>query len=695
MKKLLILALATLLLCLCLAFSASAQEYEVVDNLGDPSWYTGDYALITDKESKVVLSNGDGTYTAYPAYYVLKYKISVSNGAVTEAYVNGFDYSFVNEKTGKGYSAGAIYKVELPNGLTTITSGIFGHKPKEPNVVEIIMSDSMTSIADHALRDISNLKRIVFSKNLKKLGAYAFYNSKGLEEFVLPAGSDEVLDVSKENIFYGCSSLKEADLSTRKILTLGSAFLSECTSLGKVTLPDCLESIGYCSLYKNPNMYLASDFLPTSLKTVGFQFLSGCKKSNSVLFFPEGFEGFVGTHCFATERYETPDTTLVFLGKMSGTIALEQFHASSGRKLTLVFTKNTFADLKGDIVTGKIVNGVEVFVAKTADTTDTDYYTKEGTLTLSMGNAGESNGRHSVDENGDTLNYIHANKYTVYFCGGEDVEVCYGVRSNVPNGQWGKFFTTPFEFDEEAHMEADKHFDLTKVESIVNCGYDGVTSHTCALCSRVVNDIVPATNNHDLYEVSVCADKCNACEKYIQKEVQIHSYMEIYSYADGFTKGGTYSSKCENEGCSYCVDESKDSMVVSLGFSVSTWGNGKAINYGYIVNTAIVDEYERVNNCEVILGMLFAGAENFAKDEKVYIINIASSHNMMEIVIKYGNSSENDHKDIVFAGCVVEKTENGEKTTFFQAETDKTTTDYTSATYGTLYGISYNGMIAE
>ena len=67
MKKLIVTMLLALSLCVFLAFAVSAEEYNTVDNLGDPDWYTGDYQLITDKTSKVVLSNGNGTYTAYPA----------------------------------------------------------------------------------------------------------------------------------------------------------------------------------------------------------------------------------------------------------------------------------------------------------------------------------------------------------------------------------------------------------------------------------------------------------------------------------------------------------------------------------------------------------------------------------------------------------------------------------------------------
>lgn len=687
-KRIFITLILCIIACFIFAFSVNASEYPLVDDLGDPTWYTGNYELITDKESQVVLSNGDGTYTAYPAYYVLKYSITVSNGAVKEAYVNGFDYSFVNEKTGKNYDLGAIYSIELPNGLTTIVSGMFGHKPKEPNVTEIIMPDSMTSVGSHALREIKNLKRIVLSPNLTKIGAYAFYKCTGLEEFVLPAGSDAELNVSEENIFCGCTSLKEADLSTRNIKTLGSSFLSECTSLGKVTLPDSLESIGYCSLYKCPNLYLASDFLPSSLKSVGFQFLSGCTKSNSVLYFPEGFESFEATYCLATERYATPDTTLVFLGEMSGIINLEQFHASSGRKLTLVFTQNEFSDLNGKIVQAD-KNGAFAYIGKTADTSDTDYWTQQGILTINLGNASESGSKYKVDENGNTLYYINNNSYVIYFCGGEEVEVCYGVRSNVVNSEWGKHFTTPFTFDKDAHMSAGKHFDLTEVKSEVNCGYDGVTLCTCVVCKRVDEARVPATNDHSLIDVSPCADKCTVCLRYIDKAVQSHVNVEYFSYENGFTCFGAYGSKCTNEGCSSKSTREMEAMIEDLGFSVPEGGAYKGINYGFKINGDMICEYERVNGCEIQLGVLVAAGKNFALDTKIFAHTFKEYFSMIDVVLSFGNSNEHVDDEIVLAGFVLE-TKDTQKQTFFQAETDKKTTDYTSPTYGTLYGLSYN-----
>lgn len=643
-KRILFTMLFVVVLSLLAVFSVSAEEYNVVDNLGDPSWYTGDYELITDKTSKVILSNGDGTYTAYPAYYILTYEIKVKDGVVTEAYVNGFDYSHINDNTeGVDYSLGAIYKIELPKGLTTIKDGIFGHNPKEPNVVELIMSDTITTVGDYALRETKNMKKVVFSKNLIKIGTHGFYKATGIEEFVLPGGSDEYLDISSANIFFGCTSLKEADLSQRKIKVLGSNLFEECSALSKVTLPDTVEEISSRAFFKCANLYFASDFLPKSLKKVGFQFLSGCKKSNSVLYFPEGFEGFTGDYVLATERYETPDTTLIFLGKMEGTIAFEQFHASTGRKLTLIFTKNTFSDLSGHIVKA-CDDGTFAYIGKTADTSDTDYWEQEGTLTINVGNAAESKNKYKTDENGNTLYYVNSNSYKIIFCGGENVELCYGVRGNVVNNEWGKQFTTPFTFDMNAHNEAGTHYDLTKVESIKNCGYDGVISQTCVVCDRVLKDIDPATGNHELANVNACVDKCNVCLKYVQKEVQDHKIDESIVYADGYGENGVYTQKCQNEGCLHEVIEVASKLINFIGYSMPEY-DGVGFVMTFQVNKEAISEYKRVENVSVNYGIFAVANEKLGTND---ILKDDGSAN--DFVVKAEINTEYDAFDFRLSG---------------------------------------------
>ena len=690
MKKLLLVSLLVLTMCIFFAFSVSAQDVPVVNDLGDPSWYTGNYTLIKDKTSQVVLSNGDGTYTAYPAYYVLKYSITVKDGAITEAYVSGFDYSFINDSTGSNYEVGAMYKVELPEGLTTIKGGTFGHNPKEPNVVELVMSDTITSIADHALRQTTNMKKVVMSKNISYIGSHAFYCASGLEEVIFPEGSNDVVDTSKENIFRGCSSLKELDLSKKNIKTFGSNFLSECTNLGKVTLPDSLESIGYCSIYNNPKMYFASDFLPSSLKTAGFHFLSGCKSVNKVLYFPEGFEGFTATYNFSSDKEVAPDITLVFLGKMEGTMNFGMVHPNGGRKMTFIFTKNRFSDISG-MVLEAANDGTLAYIGTTADG---NYKVQEGTLNIILGNSKDSTGKYKVDENGNTLYYINEKSFKLYFCGGEDVEVCYGIRTST-TGTYNNLCTTPFTFDEAGHMETGVHYDLTEVLSIANCGIDGVTSHTCVLCKRIENEIVPATGDHTRVEVSACADKCEVCLQYVQKAIQSHEFYEYFSYEDGYMCKGAQGSACENEGCSYLTKEEKEALVIDYGYSVPEADGKIGINYGYRVSSAVLSEYERVNGCKIELGILVALGDSIKNDGAVFDHKLVEILNYIDVVVNFGDRTDLNDKEIVIA-AVIYNTKDGEATkTYIQGETDKQATSYTSEKYGTLYGISFNSLKAK
>ena len=697
MKKLFIMTLVALTMCLFLAFSVGAEEeYTLVDNLGDPAWYTGNYQLMTDKTSKVVLANGDGTYTAYPAYYVLKYNITVNDGAISQAFISGFDYSFVNDKTGRNYESGAIYKIELPYGLTTIKENYFGFYPKEANVVELIMSDSITSVGAHAFRNDksdtkTHLKRVVLSKNLTSIGGYAFLNSNTLETVEFPEGTDAELDLSGSEIFKNCTSLQSLDLSNRNVRVLGANFLENCTSLEKLTLPDSLEEIGSCSIYKCPKLYLSSDFLPKNLKKAGFHFLSGCKNVNSVLFFPEGFKEFTKDYNISSDKEVAPDLTFIFLGRMEGIMNFEMANPQ-GRKITFIFTKNTCSDLGGRFLTAYQDGDKLAYIGKTADATDTNYFERTGALTLKLGSPATVNTSYGTDANGNTLYEVSNKSYRLYFCGGDSVELCHNVRTNAATGKDANYFTTPFVFNKQAHMDAGVHYDLIEVLSTANCGIDGVTENTCVLCQRVAQDIMPATGNHIAYEISPCADKCEVCLLYVQKATQAHVYFEYFTYDNGYMCKGAYGQKCKNEGCSFLTAEEKDALVEDLGYSVPEFDGVRGINYGYSANKSVFDEFERVNNCKIGLGFLVALGENFAKDEKVFEIKFAKILDTVDVIVNYGGRTDIDDCEIVMAASLILTSGDDVQKIYLQGQTDKVTTDYTSATYGTLYGISYGSL---
>ncbi len=693
-KRVLLTILFVMLLSLLVAFTASAQEYELVDDLGDPSWYTGNYEYMTDKTSQVVLSNGDGTYTAYPAYYVLKYSITVKDGVISEAYINDFDYSHVN-KTGKSYEAGAIYKIELPNGLTTIKNNYFGFYPKEENVVELVMPDSIKTVEAHAFRNDKSdkklhLEKVVFSKNLTSIGAHAFLNVSTLEEIVFPAGSDAELDISAQEIFKGCSSLQSVDLSTRSVKKIGGSCFYNCTSLGKVTLPDTIESFESQCFYYCKNMYFASDFLPKSLKTAGFHFLSGCTSINDVLYFPDGFESF-GDECFDTTKGNPGSIVLVFLGRMTGTITLSKL-APRNVDVTLVFTKNTFSDLNNKYVMSYQDGNTIGYIGKAADGNNYKENTA-GTLSLVLGNPADMNSKIK-DDNGNVSYSVNTSQCNnIYFCGGDTVEYCRDVRTGNVTGSIANFITSPYVFDKQGHMDANVHYDLTEVVSLPNCGIDGVTEKTCVVCDRVAETRTPATGDHTLSQVSPCADKCSVCMLYIQRAEQSHALDEIITYLNGYEAEGSYNATCTNEGCTHCVTEKAEALFACLGYSAPMNGEG-GIAVGFLVNNKAIENY-RATGKTISFGV-FAVAQAKLGESTIFdengnamsgaVVAEISGYNFVSVDLKIVGFTD-EYKDTKLAmGAYV--TEDGKSYSYLQS-------DKAGELMGNYYAVSYNDVIAS
>ena len=97
-KILLISMMVAMLICLFAIFvgaetiTYNGEEIELVNSLGNPSWYTGTTASkITDKDSIVILKDAEGNLTAYPSYYIFKYYIEGSTVRINWADQNGVD----------------------------------------------------------------------------------------------------------------------------------------------------------------------------------------------------------------------------------------------------------------------------------------------------------------------------------------------------------------------------------------------------------------------------------------------------------------------------------------------------------------------------------------------------------------------------------------------------------------------------
>ena len=628
-RKILLIAMTVAILTFVFALYVGAetityegQEIELVNNLGDPAWYTGTTSeKIKDKESVVILKDADGGLTAYPSYYIFKYMIEGSTVRVNWADQNGVDYSFINENNGKNYQAGSLYYVELPYGITLLTNAnLWGDGKKEPNVVEFVFPDSVTLIQNNAFSQVSACKKITMSKNLKTIEMWSFYNSANLETIVFP--NDSAVESIDKGAFSGCTRLENINLeSCTSLKSLGDGAFQSCRAIDRLALPDSIETIGFQTLYDLGDIELVSDYLPKSLKNVDQYFLNSCKLKNNVLYFPQGFTSLAARHCFAGSFEPETSLTLVFLGKMTSVnlsdASLTTFLDNGAQKpIKLVFAQNEHSDLSGPIVSCVDFNGQKGFIAISKDGSSL-YQNQEGTLTVSFENANYYNLTGlGADANGNTIHSVGISPTEIIFCGGKGVEISYTIRCNHTDKGWYRFHTTSEVYDISTHEAEAIHYN-DRVYQKGNCGYDETTTNTCVICklrSVVVGE--KATGNHTYEDDLNCetALNCDVCLKTL-KEALTHDIKTTILYENGYTSKGIKTIACQNEGCKHSEgEEETDALFTELGYSASEY-DGAQISVNYRVNEKAISEYERITGEKVNYGVFAVTKKNIEKND--------------------------------------------------------------------------------
>ncbi len=684
-KKILLIAMMVSILACFFALSVSAeaitydgQEIELVNNLGDPSWYTGTTASkITDKESIVILKDANGSLTAYPSYYVFRYIIEGSTVRVNWADQNGVDYSFINENDGKNYQAGSLYYVELPYGITLLTNAnLWGDGKKEPNVVEFAFPDSVTLIQNNAFTQVSACKKITMSKNLKTIEMWAFYNSTNLETVVFP--KDCAVESIDKGTFSGCSKLANINLENcTSLKALGDGALQSCRAIDRLALPDSLETIGFQAFYDLGEIELASDYLPKSLKTVDQYFLNSCKLKNSILYFPQGFTSLTARYCFAGSFEPETSLALVFLGKMtsvnlSDTSLTTFLDKGSQKPIKLVFAQNEHSDLFGPIVSTVDYNGQKGFIAISKD--GSSLYTKqEGTLTVSFENTNYYNLTGlGNDANGNTIHSVGNSPTEIIFCGGDSVEISYTIRCNHTDKGWYRFHTSSEVYDINTHEAENVHYN-DRVYQQGNCGYDETTTNTCVICklqSVVIGE--KATGNHTYVDDFNCETSlnCDVCLKTLE-EALAHDIKATMLYENGYTKEGLKTVECQNKGCTHNVIEKVSALFTCQGYSTPTDGRG-ALAIGYGINNEAIKEYENVTGKTLKYGV-FAVLKDKLGTSDIFntngeVVNGAinaeiSGNNYIAVELKITGFTD-DYKDIKLAMGTYVAENDGENTKY-------------------------------
>ena len=184
---------------------------------------------------------------------------------------------------------------------------------------------------------------------------------------------------------------------------------------------------------------------------------------------------------------------------------------------------------------------------------------------------------------------------------------------------------------------------------------------------------------------------CSRCGALVYCENPNHNLSLEISY-ESYIKNGKKTVKCLT-----CNTEAKECVALPLitvrGFSTPSKEGRKGITFGYSLNLSAISDYEKANNAVVSCGVLLVGGENFENDSNIVDIALSSKYYSVDVKIDFGAEESYDNRDLIIAGSITVASDNSNTTKYFQPSVEIETTSYTSSSYGTLFGISYNDLI--
>ena len=265
MKKTLLVSLLIAVLICIFAITVSAEA--VI-----PDWTeTQTIPSIAFKEgfdttSRVLLSNGDGTYTTYPTNYIIvgsdtKFSVSTELNfkSLNDATDNKYDYKYSSVvrmeipsgyvsfedralRSDKGFTSMLTCKV--PEGVTTFGSYMFY---KNVVIIEIELPNSLTSTGLECCSNATSLKKVSIGSNTE-ISSQSFISCTSLENVILSEGIKTI----KDKAFYKTSSLANINLPSTLTSIGDYAFFN--SGLTSIAIPEKVTTLGIGIFENNYSM---------------------------------------------------------------------------------------------------------------------------------------------------------------------------------------------------------------------------------------------------------------------------------------------------------------------------------------------------------------------------------------------------------------------------------------------------------
>lgn len=380
-KSVLALAIFAILACL-FAFSVCAEDKIVVhsddslsnevsrlDALENPN--------CTDTESRIVLTDLNGNYYVFPAYYFVK---NQSNYTIDSTNLNAAITAY-NDANGTEYFTGFDH-----------TGGTGSFRGKCLNLVRLELPTYVTTFnGSHKFEGCANLKEVIFpyyySEEEGRNVGYVTSNGSGAQNWFTGCSSlvsvtnfgNLPLTTLQNACFSGCSSLKEIELPYKLTSVVGDGF-NGCSALEKVVFPSTLKSVGgkvfkSCKALKTLKNFENTQITSiteemfaytTSLQTVTFPSTVTAIKKNA-------FNSSTALTSIEIGPQITEIGYAAFLGSGLTTVTVPETVTTIGQNVFESCASLVSATVKSQIVSAKMFNGCSNLTSVTLENTVTIY----------------------------------------------------------------------------------------------------------------------------------------------------------------------------------------------------------------------------------------------------------------------------------------------------------------------------------
>lgn len=458
----------------------------------------------------------------------------------------------------------------------------------------VYMPDTLVSLATNMFRACTSLKVCDFTVNssLTTYGMFVFDKATSLKSIYIPKGVKTLTDSngSGYGIFYGCTSLESVMFAEDSQLTkLGDLTFTNCTSLKEVILPEGLLTIGFDCFRNCTNLERVD--VPDSVTTIEY----GCFRDSGIIYSPfSTTSGVTSIEKWAfygaarlTEINIPAGITILPAAENIGVFrrcySLVNVHFNENSQLTTI-EEYAFAECSA-LVSITLPNSVTTIQSRLF----------AWCSSLVTANLGSGLTTYNMTETDHSSLFFEANSIKYIYLPATFLNIDSNVCHTFPSGSCVTFFITGT-YEEALAIqdifkgvvnEDNKCTSNNRITEAILYQYDSTVDYTTFATNKKQHVII--------YDYNKCTAFYN----------DIHTGKESLVYSDGFAASGTHSVECTR--CNSTVSETVAPIIVALGYSSGEFNLERTMmTSGFTVDVELVSLYEKLNNVELEIGILFA-----------------------------------------------------------------------------------------